>query len=40
MAAGVRLHCLPISHKKDIRLIWVKFFLLSILIGCFTQVLL
>ena len=23
-ASGLGLHCLPMSHKKDARLIWVK----------------
>ena len=23
-ASDLRLHCLPMSHKKDARLIWVK----------------
>ena len=25
MAADLGLHCLPMSHKKDARLIWVKY---------------
>ena len=24
-ASGLVLHCLPMSHKKDARLIWVKY---------------
>ena len=24
MASDLGLHCLPLSHKKDARLIWVK----------------
>ena len=24
MASGLGLHCLPVSHKKDVRLIWVN----------------
>ena len=24
MSSGLVLHCLPMSHKKDTRLLWVK----------------
>ena len=29
-ASGLGLHCLPTSHKKDTRLIWVKVYFLKV----------
>ena len=31
MASDLVLHCLPMSHKKDARLIWVKYNLVDML---------
>ena len=28
-SSGLSLHCLPMSHKKDVRLIWVNSLLAS-----------